>query len=240
MSILSELIRDVASLFFPARCAVCGEPLTEGERTICTLCRMTAPLTGYWRDVDNPVARRCWGQLPVERASGFLFFVHRSGWRELIHGFKYRGAWRTAREMGEWYGRYLRESGLYDGVECVVPLPLHPFKRCRRGYNQSEYIAEGIARQLGVPVERRSVYRRRNTASQALKSRHERPANVEGAFAVRHAERLAGRHILLVDDVMTTGSTLLSCAGEILRAVPDCRISLAALAVSQRELGIRE
>lgn len=239
MSILNELLRDVASLFFPARCAVCGEPLSAGERCVCTLCRATAPLTGYWREADNPVVRKCWGLLPVVQASGFLFFVHGSGWRQLIHGFKYRGSWRTAREMGEWYGRYLSESGLYADVECVVPLPLHPFKRCRRGYNQSEYIAEGIAAQLGVPVERRSVYRRRNTASQARKSHRERAGNVEGAFAVRHPERLAGRHLLLVDDVMTTGATLLSCADEILRSVPDCRISLAALAVSQRDLGVK-
>ena len=239
MSILNELLRDVASLFFPARCAVCGEPLSAGERCVCTLCRATAPLTGYWREADNPVVRKCWGLLPVVQASGFLFFVHGSGWRQLIHGFKYRGSWGTGRDMGGGYGRYLRESGLYDDVECVVPLPLHPFKRCRRGYNQSEYIAEGIAHQLGVPVDRRSVFRRRNTASQARKSHRERAGNVEGAFAVRHAERLAGRHVLLVDDVMTTGSTLLSCAGEILRAVPDCRISLAALAVSRRELGVK-
>ena len=239
MSILSELWCDVSSLFFPARCAVCGEPLAAGERMLCTYCRATAPLTGYWREADNPVVRKCWGMVPVVQASGFLFFVHGSGWRQLIHGFKYRGSWRTAREMGEWYGRYLSESGLYADVECVVPLPLHPFKRCRRGYNQSEYIAEGIAAQLGVPVERRSVYRRRNTASQARKSHRERAGNVEGAFAVRHPERLAGRHLLLVDDVMTTGATLLSCAGEILQAVPGCRISLAVLAVSQHELGVK-
>ena len=239
MSILSDLFRDMVSLLYPRRCAVCGEPLSPGERMLCTLCRTTAPLTGYWREADNPVARKCWGVVPVEHASGFLFFVHSSGWRLLIHGFKYRGAWRTARAMGEWYGRCLSESGLYDDIDVVVPLPLHPFKRCRRGYNQSEYIAEGIAAQLGVALERRCVYRRRNTASQALKPRRERARNVEGAFAVRHAERLAGRHILLVDDVMTTGSTLLSCAGEILRAVPDCRISLAALAVSRRELGVK-
>lgn len=157
MSILNDLVRDVASLLFPSRCAVCGEPLARGERTVCTLCRATAPLTGYWREADNPVVRRCWGMVPVCQASGFLFFVRASGWRRLIHGFKYRGAWRTAREMGAWYGRYLRESGLYDDVEVVVPLPLHPFKRCRRGYNQSEYIAEGIAAQLGVEVDRRSV-----------------------------------------------------------------------------------
>ena len=141
MSILSELFGDAASLLFPRRCAVCGEPLARGERTVCTLCRATAPLTGYWREADNPVFRKCWGLVPVERASGFLFFVRGSGWRRLIHAFKYRGAWRAAREMGAWYGRCLKESGLYDDVEAVVPLPLHPFKRCRRGYNQSEYIA---------------------------------------------------------------------------------------------------
>ena len=170
MSILSELFGDAASLLFPRRCAVCGEPLARGERTVCTLCRATAPLTGYWREADNPVFRKCWGLVPVERASGFLFFVRGSGWRRLIHAFKYRGAWRAAREMGAWYGRCLKESGLYDDVEAVVPLPLHPFKRCRRGYNQSEYIAEGIAGQLGVEVDRRSVGRKRNTASQAARA----------------------------------------------------------------------
>ena len=193
MSILSDLLRDVAALFFPPRCPVCGVPLAQGERTVCTLCRTTAPLTGFWRQADNPVLGRC-----------------------------------------------LKESGLYDGVEVVVPLPLHPVKRCRRGYNQSEYIAEGIALQLGAEVDRRSVRRKRNTESQALKPRRERARNVDEAFAVRRPERLEGRHVLLVDDVFTTGSTMLSCAGEMLRAAPGCRISIAALAVSRRELGVRE
>lgn len=240
MSILNDLLSDLAALLFPPHCAVCGEPLAPGERTVCTLCRATAPLTGYWREADNPMWRRCRDLLPVERASALLFFVHGSGWRRLIHGFKYRGAWRTARAMGGWYGERLRAGGLHDDVELVIPVPLHPLKRCRRGYNQSEYIAEGIAAQLGAAVDRRSLRRRRNTASQALRARHERAGNVEGAFAVRHPERLAGRHVLLVDDVMTTGSTLLSCAAELLRAVPDCRVSIAALAVSRRELGVKE
>ena len=146
----------------------------------------------------------------------------------------------VARTMGEWYGECLAESGLYGGVDAVVPLPLHPVKRIWRGYNQSEYLAEGIAAALGVAVDRRSVRRSRYTASQALKPHRERAGNVEGAFAVRHPERLAGRHILLVDDVMTTGSTLASCAQAIVQAVPDCRISIAVLAVSRRELGLKE
>lgn len=240
MSILNDLLSDLAALLFPPHCAVCGHPLAPGERTVCTLCRATAPLTGYWREADNPVLRRCRDLLPVERASALLFFVHGSGWRRLIHGFKYRGAWRTARAMGEWYGDRLRAGGLHDDVDLVIPVPLHPLKRCRRGYNQSEYIAEGIASQLGAEVDRRSVRRKRNTESQALKPRRERARNVDEAFAVRRPERLEGRHVLLVDDVFTTGSTMLSCAGEMLRAAPGCRISIVALAVSRRELGVRE
>lgn len=239
MSILNDLVRDLMSLLSPPRCPVCGEPLARGEHVVCTYCRATAPLTGFWHEADNPVFRKFWGLVPIERASGFLFFVHGSGWRNLIHGFKYRAAWRSARAMGEWYGRCLKESGLYDDVDLVVPLPLHPLKRIRRGYNQSEYIAEGIAAQLGVGIDRRSVRRRRNTAAQTLKPRRERARNVEDAFAVRRPGQLEGRHILLIDDVLTTGSTLASCAAEILRAVPACRVSIAALAVSKHELGMK-
>ena len=105
---------------------------------------------------------------------GIPLFPARGGWQRLIHGFKYRGAWRTARTLGEWYGRELKASGLYNDVDAVIPLPLHPLKRLRRGYNQSEYIAEGIAAQLGIPVDRTSVYRSRNTAEQALRSRREK------------------------------------------------------------------
>lgn len=240
MSILSELWGDVRELLFPSLCPVCGERLERGERTFCTLCRTMAPLTGYWQEADNPVFRKFWGLLPVERASAFLFYVRSSGWRRMIHGFKYQGAWRSAREVGVWYGRCLKQSGDYDMIDVVIPMPLHPFRRCRRGYNQAEYLAEGIASQLGVPVDRRSVRRKRNTRSQTLHSHRERAENVEGAFAARYPERMKGKHILLVDDVLTTGNTVLSCAGEILRAAPDCRISIAALAVPRAEMGVKE
>ncbi len=240
MSTLSELFRDLAALLFPPHCAVCGEPLTRGEEAVCTLCRTMAPLTDYSRRIDNPVWQRCRAQIPVERASGFLFFIEHSGWRDLIHSFKYRGRWRLACTMGHWFGSALRRSGLYDTVDMVIPLPLHPLKRIRRGYNQSEYIADGIAAELSLRVERHNVVRSRNTPSQTRLPRRERAQNVAGAFAVKHPERLAGRHILLVDDVMTTGATLISCAQAILASVPDCRISIAALAVLRHEMGIKE
>lgn len=239
MSILSDILGDIRALFYPSVCPVCAEPMEWGEQCVCTLCRTTAPLTGYWRERDNPVARKFWGHLPVEQASAFLFYVHGSRWRRLIHAFKYRGMWRRAYEMGRWYGRCLNESGGYNLIDTVIPLPLHWIKLCLRGYNQSELIARGIAEELGARLDTYSVRRRRNTSSQARTPKRERGRNVEGAFAVRRPERLEGHRVLLVDDVLTTGHTMTSCAEAILRAAPGCRISIAALAVPPGEVGVK-
>ncbi len=104
----------------PARCPVCGGEMPEGARTVCTACRWDAPLTGYWHDIDNPVARKFWGVVPVVNASSFMFFVRGNGYRDLIHGFKYHGRWRQALEMGEWFGSELFRGGLYSGVDTVI------------------------------------------------------------------------------------------------------------------------
>lgn len=238
MSTLSKWFRAFAALLYPPVCAACGEPLTAGERSLCTLCRLTAPLTGFWREYDNPVRDKLASLVPVERAAAMLYFVRGSGWQRLIHSFKYHHRWRLAVEMGRWYGALLRESGLYDDIDAVVPLPLHPFKRLLRGYNQAEYLAEGIAEGLGVGVERHLLRRVRHTSSQARTPRRERAANVAGAFAAAEGRKLAGRHLLPVDDVLTTGSTL-TAAIEALQAVAaDCRVSVAVLAASRKELGI--
>ena len=178
--------------------------MPDGARTVCTVCRMDAPLTGFWTQVDNPVVRKFWGLVPVVNASAFLFFVRGNGYRDLIHGFKYYGRWRQALEMGAWYGGELAAGGLYAGVDVVVPVPLHLRKRLHRGYNQAEYIARGIAESLGVPVDVHSVRRHRHNPSQALKEHRQRWENVRGIFSVRRPGRLCGKHILLVDDVLTT------------------------------------
>ena len=134
-------------------------------------------------------------------------------------------------------GDALHESGLYDSVDAVVPVPLHSMRRLRRGYNQAEYPAEGIACGLGKPLCTGNVVRSRHNRSQAsTRVRDERWDNVKNIFSVRHPEALDGRHILLVDDVLTTGATLISCAETILHACPSCRISVSTLAVSAHEL----
>lgn len=234
MSILS----DLASLFFPPRCPVCGAELRDTERTFCTVCRIRVPMTGFCRQAANPLAERLRAEFPVEQASAFLWYVAGSGWQRAVHDLKYRGRWRTARELGLWYGTHLAESGLYGGVECVVPVPLHPRRLIGRGYNQAEYAAEGIAARLEAPLVRSALKRLRDNPSQTTRSSAERWENVRDLFAVRRPELLAGRHLLLVDDVVTTGSTLLSCTEAILRVVPSCRISIAALALSERRFGL--
>jgi ComF family protein len=178
--------------------------------------------------------------MPVERAAAFLWYVEGSQWREAIHRFKYGNMWRTAYNLGRWYGAYLKQSGLYDDVDAVVPVPLHWWRRLTRGYNQSEYLADGIAKCLGAKVERRAIYRSRYNRTQTSRSHSERWQNVEGIFAVRNAERLQGRHILLVDDVFTTGATIMSLGETILAAAPDARLSVATLAATPRSLNRKD
>lgn len=237
---VTESLGGVWRLFFPPVCPACGGALKPGSGVLCTSCRWELPLTGYWHEVDNPVVRRFWGLVPVVNACSFFFFSDGGGGRRVIHRFKYYGGWRLALDMGRWFGAELASSGLYDDVEAVVPVPLHPFKKLRRGYNQCDYLAEGIAEALGVEVCRGAVRRRVDNRSQARRHRLERWDNVAGIFAVPRPQRLAGRHILLVDDVLTTGATICSCAEALLAAVPDCRLSVATLAVSRRGLGQKD
>lgn len=227
-----SLLKDIFRLFFPPACPVCGDALPEGAAFLCTRCAYDMPLTGFTAKADNHVAERFWGMAPVVNACSMFWFRNRSSYRRLVHAFKYYGGWRLAEKMGEWFGRELDEGGLYGDVDIIIPVPLHLLRRLHRGYNQSEYIAEGISRRLCRPVLRGCVVRRRYNRAQVRKTKEQRWKNVEGIFAVRRPDKLAGKHILLVDDVFTTGATLVSCAEAIARAVPDCRISIATLAVS--------
>ena len=236
MSILSSLIYDLRSLFIPRSCAVCGGVLPPSKHLLCSMCEATAPLTNLWQELANPMMERFWGLLPIEHASALFWYVEGSPWRDAVHRFKYGGRWLSAYDMGRWYGALMRESGLYATVDAIVPVPLHWWRRMWRGYNQSEYIARGIARELGVKVLSHAVVRHRYNQSQTHQSVFRRWANVEGIFRVRRADELRGRHILLVDDVFTTGATIFSLGETILRAVPDVRLSVAVLATTRRSL----
>ncbi len=239
MLILNKLRRalgDLHALIFPPVCPVCNATMREGEQVICNRCRVAMPMTGYIGHLDNAMERRLWGLVPFVQASALFFYIEGSPYRRVIHAFKYGSKWRLARDMGEWLGGEMARSRAFESVDVIVPVPLHPLRRMWRGYNQSELLAEGIGRVLGREVDCRSLRRTRYTTSQTRRTKNERWDNVHGRFEVRRGTQFAGRHVLLVDDVFTTGATICACAEAILSVAPDCRISIVTLAVSQREV----
>ncbi len=170
-----------------------------------------------------------------------MWFIDGSGFRRIVHRFKYSSRPALARDFGRWFGHLLSDTDDFGGLDLIVPVPLHPLKTLRRGYNQSEWIARGMSRQMDIPTETRAVARRVNNPSQtSLIDSSARWSNVEGIFSVRRPELLADKRILLVDDVLTSGATLVSCASAIASAVPSCRISVATLFASRRGLGISD
>lgn len=236
---LSDMLSDLRRIVLPAVCPICGGRLPRGEAVVCSLCEATAPLTHLWSDAENPLRERLAGLMPVERAAAFVWYVNGSPWREAIHRFKYGNMWRTAYNLGRWYGACLKQSGLYDDVDVVVPVPLHWRRRLSRGYNQSEYLADGIARELGAKVDNQCVTRHHYNKSQASQSHHaERWDNVEGIFRVNHPDRLRGKHLLLVDDVLTTGATVISLGTTILSETENVRLSVAVLATPRQTLNV--
>ena len=236
MSMLSSLLYDVRSLFVPRSCAVCGGELPPSKHLLCSVCEATAPLTNLWLNKTNPMTERFWGLLPVEHASALFWYVEGSPWREAVHRFKYAGRWLSAYDMGRWYGALMRDAGAFADVDAVVPVPLHWWRQLRRGYNQSEYLARGIAEELGAKVDVRSVKRYRYNRSQTSRHKSERWENVEGIFKVKRPAALEGKHILLVDDVFTSGATIMSLGATILACSPAARLSVAVLASSRKSL----
>ncbi len=226
-----RLIDDFISLLYPSLCVVCGRNLYRNESLICTHCLYHIPKTNFHFLKDNPVSRLFWGRVPVESAASYYFFEKGSRFRALIHKTKYRGQKELGFELGRIYGAELRLSRLYNRVDLILPVPLHPRKKRKRGYNQSEWIAMGIAESMGKPIDTSSLFRAVDTPSQTKKNRYERWKNVEDIFGINHPDKLINQHILLVDDVVTTGSTLEACARVVLQ-VEGTKVSCITLAMA--------
>lgn len=233
MSILNNILYDLRSIIFPNQCMVCGEIIDSSEAMICPICFSKISITRFWNYTDNPMAERARDLQPmVVEVAALLFYDSYS--RPMIHNIKYHKFWRGAQYLGELLGAYLSRSDLYTDIDVIVPVPIHPLRRAERTYNQSEYIALGIAKKMGTSTNFHSLYRSRYTAPQANKKQVDRWGNDNYTFKVRRAEELSGKHILLVDDVYTTGATIYRCIEAIINTVPDCRISIATLATSHR------
>lgn len=224
-------LRALLRLFFPRRCVVCDRILQEGEEGICLRCNMDMPRTNYHLHADNPVERMFWGKMRLVRASSFFYYYKGSCFRRVLHQLKYNGRKDLGETMGRFMAAELAEAGFFHEVDVIVPVPLHPRKQQLRGYNQSEHIVRGISAVTGIPADAVSLQRRKHTDTQTRKSAYERWENVEGIFCLLHPEHFKGKHILIVDDVLTTGATATACA-DAFQTVEGVRISILTLAVA--------
>ncbi len=224
-------IEDFLSLVYPDICALCGNSLWRSEEVICQKCEYHLPKTNFHLDPENPVSRLFWGRVRINGAAAFLYFNKGNAAQELIHKLKYRGRKDIGVLLGNRYGLYLRNTPLFSGISCIIPVPLHRKKETSRGYNQSEQFGMGLSTSMGVPVEARELTRSRETSTQTRKSRFQRWENVSEKFTVRDPQKLANAHVLLVDDVITTGATIEACI-LALRGISGIKVSVAAIAVA--------
>ena len=227
------LIHDFISLIFPRICAGCGNSLWKNEEVICHFCEYRLPKTGFHKEQDNPVFNLFTGRVIIEGAAAFLFFNKGNNVQRLVHQLKYKGRKDIGVFLGECYGLALKHSSPYRDAEVIVPVPLHKKRYMKRGYNQSEQFALGLSAIMKIPVDRHLLARTVATETQTRKSRFSRYQNVRDIFSVSSPETWCGKHLLLVDDVITTGATLES--GIIaLHTIPDVRISVVSIAASVR------
>ncbi len=222
------MLRDFISLFYPNLCAGCQRSLVRRERVLCIDCRLTMPRTDFHTFRENPVHRLFRGRTQVESSTSLLYFHKGTGVQQMLHQLKYKGNTDLGEELGQELGRTLKKSELFAGIDAVIPVPLHPKKEKQRGYNQSMVIAKGVAVALEVQT-RKNLVRSANTSTQTRKSRYERWQNVETVFKIKNPASLEGKHILLIDDVVTTGATIEACANELLK-IPGTKVSIATVA----------
>lgn len=228
---MKNIFIDFAGLFYPQLCITCSRKLVTQEKFICLHCLQDLPRTHFHADPENKIAQLFWGRARVDNATSWLYFRKGSRYQKLVHYLKYKGVKEIGEEMGKLFGEELKNTPFQE-TDVVVPVPLHPRKLKQRGYNQSEWIAKGIASSLQKPLMINNLNRDIFTNTQTRKNRFERWQNVEGIFGVCDPSAFVQKHILVVDDVVTTGSTLEAAVVTLLQA-GAAKVSIATLACAE-------
>jgi ComF family protein len=221
-------LQNFANLFFPQICSGCNRTLTKGEKSICLHCQYLLPKRLNFKKEE--LNQRFYGRIQLQEAYGFLYFKSKGITQKLLHSIKYKKNEKLALELGHMFGVSCKEAKIFSKASVVVPIPLHISKLRFRGFNQSALIAQGLANELGVPMDDKAVIRKVKTTTQTKKTRMERWKNVDNTFEVI-SKSLDKKHVLLVDDVITTGATLESCGNAILNSGVN-ELSVACLALA--------
>ncbi|MDP9229547.1 MAG: ComF family protein [Bacteroidota bacterium] len=223
-----EIKESVLHLLFPHICIGCGSDLVSEQSMLCLHCLANMPETNFHLHDNNPVEKSFWGRLPLSGATAQYYFTKESLIQHLMNQLKYRGNKDLGVYLGRLMGEYLKMSNRFSDVHALIPLPLFPAKEKSRGYNQATMLCEGLSENLGIPILKNVVIRPQHTETQTKKGRVERWENIEGKFELIDADAIAEKHVMLIDDVVTTGATLESCGKELLKA-ENTKLSIATL-----------
>lgn len=230
-SVIGQIAGDVVDLIWPATCLGCGSRLTGRSRLICNDCLMSIPKVDYYRDDFNVVTDTFFREkVPLEYGCCFLQYKKGDWTQAMMHNIKYFHHPELGVALGRMAAAELIRYGRFAGVDCIVPIPMHPDKIRTRGFNQAERIAAGMSQVFGVPVREDVLLKTVNSKTQTFMTQEERIRNAHVLFSAHRVEECARCHFLVVDDVFTTGSTLLVCAQKLHDVMPECRVSVFALA----------
>ena len=228
---IKTLVENLSSLIYQKLCVICGEPLVENERFFCFACFLKLPETHYHLIPENQAIERLAGKVSLSKASSYFYYNKEGVAQKLVAEIKYRGN----QHFGKWIGSYIANnmisSDFFEGIDYLVPVPLHKSKEKKRGFNQAEKIAEGIAQATGIKLETKNVFRGKANISQTRKSVFDRWKNTQNLFDMKDPKLFEEKHILLIDDVLTTGSTLEALAQCLLKS-HGVKISILTLAVT--------
>jgi len=230
---LKNIFQDFLSLIYPSYCYACEEDLEKGEKTLCTSCRLNLPRAPFEVPTENEILKRFWGKVKVENGFAFYKFEKKSKVQKLLHHLKYSGKEEIGITVGNWLGKELKEKNIRHQFDLIIPIPLHKQKLKKRGYNQADSFAIGLSESMEVPWSNSILKKIIATETQTKKSRYERFKNVENVFEVEEPELIKNKHILLVDDVITTGSTFESAITVLLSNGAE-KVSIATIATANR------
>lgn len=229
MKRLIRNLNNLLSLLYPELCQACGNSLFSNEKLICLSCLYKLPRTNFHLENDTTVEKVFWGRLEFQKATAFLYFAKGGRVQRLMHTFKYQSKKEIGFYLGELFARELKKSNWFEGIDMIIPVPLHYKKERIRGYNQSIEFAKGIESITSIELQTSILKRIRASETQTKKSRYRRWENVNEIFEVTHPEKIKNKHLLILDDIITTGATIEACAQRLLQ-VENVSVSVASLA----------
>ena len=227
-----KILTDFFRIFYPELCANCDNQLTQNEEVLCTFCRHDLPLTNYADYSENKITKAFYGRIVIEKANSLLFYRKEGVTKKLIHELKYKGNEKIGVFFGNWLGEILKENNEFSDIDYIVPVPLHPKKMRQRGYNQVTKFGESLSYHLKKPFEEGILLRTSTSKTQTFKARFERFNNIDTKFLLNNKTIINNKHILLIDDVITTGATLEACAKELQKSA-GVRISILTMAYTE-------